>query len=399
MMDTMYELLEHMEGRPVINTHSHHLNNIYNGDYNLDILLRNSYVNWCGVSFEDSYSSRRDFLDAMRYNSYFMWLQKSLKSIYNLMEPLTADNWYVYSEKIREKHNSQSEHIELLKSGCGYRKIILDAYWEPGSNNGLPELFTPTFRVDMFLAGYNRIARDHSGNNASIIYNKNINDIDEYTAFMKAAILEKKQQGCVALKCAIAYSRGIDFAETPKEEAQKALGISGHKSDSGEIKAFQDYLFFTICKIAAEYDLPLQCHTGLGKLEKSNAMRLQEAISKNPETKFILFHCGYPWLDDINGLLHVYPNVYPDLCWLPLISTSAAIRMLHELIEVGTADKFCWGCDTWTSEESYGALLAARHVLANVLADRIKQGYLNTNEACTIADSIMCNNARKLYKI
>jgi len=128
-------------------------------------------------------------------------------------------------------------------------------------------------------------------------------------------------------------------------------------------------------------------------------MKLQKVISKTPDTKFVLFHCGYPWIDDIGGLLHAYPNVYPDLCWLPLISPTASKRMLHELIEVGTSDKVCWGCDTWTSEESYGALLAIRHTLASVLSEKIKEGYLCKEDARNIIDNILYKNASRLYKL
>ena len=46
--------------------------------------------------------------------------------------------------------------------------------------------------------------------------------------------------------------------------------------------------------------------------------------------------------------------------------------MLHELIERATLDRIFWGCDTWTAEESFGALLAFRHVLA---VDSGRKGY------------------------
>lgn len=128
-------------------------------------------------------------------------------------------------------------------------------------------------------------------------------------------------------------------------------------------------------------------------------MSLLEAIEKNPETKFVLFHCSFPWMSDISALLHKCPNVYPDLCWLPIISQTAAERMLRELIEIGTSDKVCWGCDTWTSEESYGALLAFKHVLANVLESKVKDGYFSLNDAKTMADKLMYDNTKRLYRV
>ncbi len=398
-INTLERLYEHIDQHPIINTHSHHMNTIGDGRLNLELLLRNSYVAWCVCPFDETCLSRERYLEKVRYNSYFVWLQKSLRHIYKMNEPLTADNWDEVSGRISEAHRDKERRIAMQKSLCRYEKVVLDAYWDPGSNNGYPELFTPSFRVNMFFFGYSLSAKDHSGSNALVIFDKRIDDIDEYVAFMRDAILEKKQQGCVALKCATAYDRGLDFEETTRDRAQKAFGRGGYEVTEADIKAFQDYIFFQAAKIAAEADLPFQCHTGLGKLERSNAMWLKEAISKNPDTKFVLFHCGYPWLDDINGLLHCYPNVYPDLCWLPIISTSAAHRMLNEMIEVGTSDKLCWGCDTWTSEESYGALLAVRDVLAGVLSSKVNEGYMSLNDALIIIDNILYNNPKQLYKL
>lgn len=393
------ELVGYMELIPTINTHSHHLLDAGFEGFDLDSLLRNSYVDWCGVPFGNTGVERAVTLEKVRFNSYFIWLEKSLRELYGVEEPLSADNWNHYSDRIKNAHQDPKWHMELLTGRCRYEKIILDTYWQPGSNNGYPSVFSPAFRINMFLFGYNMEARDHGGNNAQRIYGTAIHEVDEYVAFMREAITLKKQQGCVALKSAIAYDRGLDFEKVSKESAQKAFGRTGYAVTEKDIKAFQDYIFSRICEIAAELELPFQCHTGMGILEGTRAMQMSPIIRKNPNTKFVLFHCGYPWIDDICGLTHVYPNVYPDLCWLPLLSTSAAERMLHELIEVGTADKVCWGCDTWTSEESYGALLAIRHVLAKVLTDKISEGYLQLDDAKIIIRNILFHNAEKLYRI
>ena len=70
-----------------------------------------------------------------------------------------------------------------------------------------------------------------------------------------------------------------------------------------DVVAFQDYIYFYICKIAAKYDIPFQNHTGLGNLQGSNAMLLREVIQKNPDTKFVLFHGSFPWTDDALRLI------------------------------------------------------------------------------------------------
>lgn len=91
------------------------------------------------------------------------------------------------------------------------------------------------------------------------------------------------------------------------------------------------------------------------------------------------------------------PNVYADLCWLPLISTSAAKRFLREALEIGGSNRILWGCDTWTSEESYGAVLAFRRVVSEVLSEMCQEGYLSCEEACYTAGQIWRGNALKLF--
>ena len=211
-------------------------------------------------------------------------------------------------------------------------------------------------------------------------------------------ITGKIKNGCVALKNAIAYDRCIDYQETSKEKAQKVFKDKVPITKAN-VKLFQDYIFYEICKLAAELDVPIQCHTGLGCLEKTNALNMLNIIKANPDTRFVLFHGSFPWVDDILGLLHTCQNIYTDICWLPLLSPTVAEYTLHQLIEVGTAEKVCWGCDTWTSEESYGARLALNDVLASVLSKKIEKRYFSINEADCIIKNILYNNPKSIYKI
>ena len=177
------------------------------------------------------------------------------------------------------------------------------------------------------------------------------------------------------------------------------MGFGRPEPPQEAVRKFQDYVFDTLCTIAAELKMPFQIHTGLGLLIGTNPMRLQSLIARHPDTTFVLMHGGYPWLDDLCGLVHAYPNVIVDLCWLPLISPSAGRRFLHELLEVCNGDKIVWGCDTWTSEESWGALLSLADVLAPVLSEKIETGYFTVQNALSLTEGIMGKNARFWFNL
>ena len=399
MNDIYSKIYSYTESIPVINTHSHHREDDYYSNFDLRAVIESSYVSLCGLSLDDTAESRQSFLEKVKYKSYFVWLEKALQRIYNFTEPISVNNWDEISSKIKHDYSNKNNHLDILMHHCKYEKTILDASWKTGSTNNHPDFFVPTFRINMFLFGYDRQVLDHNGCNPLTIYNIETGDIDEYISNVRRVIIQKKNEGCVALKSALAYDRGLDFVETSKEKAQEIFDRPIDTLADENIKAFGDYVFFEICKIAAELDLPLQCHTGLGILKKSNAMQMREVIEKNPHTKFVLFHGSYPWLEDIYALSHNYGNVYPDLCWLPIISSTAAKRMIEELIDVCTADKVCWGCDTATSDESLGALLAVRHVLSETLSRKVKEGYMTIDGAKEVAYNILYKNAKQLYKL
>ena len=393
------ELYDFIEGTSVINTHSHHLRGEEFAEYSLDKLLEKSYVSWCGVTFDKTKESRLHFLQKVRNRSYFVWLQDALHKLHDFDEPISTDNWEKVSQRIQTAHQDSDYHLQILRTVCKYQRIVLDGYWDPGTDNGIPDLFSPTFRINMFLYGYSHSSMDHNGNNPLVLYNRRVRDLEEYISLMREIITMKVNGGCIALKSALAYDRSLDFTPTSKERARKVFTKGDDERSAEDIRAFQDFIFYEICTIAGELRIPFQCHTGLGELDRTNAMWLREAIVRNPDTRFVLFHGGYPWTDDVAGLIHRYENVYADICWLPIISPSAAARMLHELIEVGTADRVTWGCDTWSSEESYGAMRALRHVLAKVFAEKITDGYLSLGDAREMIERILHRNAADLYGV
>lgn len=391
-MSTFEALYDFASGRSVINTHSHY--QLPGGPRTLDGLMENSYVRWLNVPLGRDVAGREAFLSRVRHNTYFLWLERALQKLHGFPEKLTAANWAEWSGAIGQDSLPDER---VFREVCRYKAVVLDAYWDPGTDHGM-RLFTPTFRINSFLYGYDSQASDHNGNNALRLYGETPEDFDGYLAFMRKIVEQKKAAGCVALKCASAYDRPLNFSPVSKDRAERAYRAKG-SATKAEITDFQDYVFFELCRIAAEFQLPFQCHTGLGLIERTNALSLREAVACNPDTRFVLFHGSYPWMDDLAAMAHYFENVYTDLCWLPILSTGAAERFLNEMLDVTTADKLMWGCDTWTPEESYGALLAMRDVLCRVLASRIERGQCDPSDARELTCRILSDNAAELYRI
>ena len=91
-----------MKNHPVINTHSHHLQDYRFQRFNLNTVLRQSYVNWYQVPLKNTYESRANYLEKIDSTPILYGWKKSLQELYDFNEPLTADNWEEMSSKNRE---------------------------------------------------------------------------------------------------------------------------------------------------------------------------------------------------------------------------------------------------------------------------------------------------------
>lgn len=397
-MSAFQELINYIDTISIIDTHCHKLPESQGFPGGLKELVEHSYLGWCHRSWDGTKDAAAEFVRGLKHNSYFFWIEKSLQKLLNTDQRLNEETYQWFDISLKEFSESLISDDDFLQKVCHYDKIVLDGYWEPGTNLENPELYTPAYRINQFLFGYQPDTVDDNGNNPFLVY-KWPEDMDfgQYLDQIEKKIREKREQGCVALKSSLPYDRSIHFRERTYEEAEK--GYRNKDASQEDITAFQDYIYFHICKIAAKYDIPFQNHTGLGKLEGSNAMLLKEVISKNPKTRFVLFHGGFPWTDDVLALIHNYPNVYADICWLPSISTSTAVYFLKQLLETGKADAITWGCDAWTVVESYGAYLAGRFVVAKALSELIEDELMTLIEGKELAENIFRTNAKRIYNV
>ena len=188
------------------------------------------------------------------------------------------------------------------------------------------------------------------------------------------------------------------MSPTTREEAAR-LFASG-TADPAEQKRFGDFVLDLLAKKAAQYGLVFQVHAGLALQAGSHPWRLMWLLDNNPGTVFDLFHCGYPWTQDVLAMASERPNLIVDTCWLPLISPTAAVRFYQEYAEVARqSDTLCWGGDNWYATESFGAALTFKDCLAKAVADKVEGGYWTRREGLRYAEGVMWRAASKWFGI
>jgi len=383
-----------------INTHCHHLDDDYyeNNEISIHGLMQMTYMPWAGPNFGDTPEGRKLYFSELEANSYFRWWCRGLEKLYGDGRPFTPETWDWYDERVKEAYQKKSHHIDVMKDVCKYDHILLDEYrGAPGSDHGIPELINPVFRIDWLIAGNMMKKPDVIPEGKEELMAGWPSTLDEAIEKMETLIRNMIKKGCVGLKVAAAYFRPLDFKPGTRDLAERAFG--NPKATYEEKIGFGDYIMFEAARIAGECGIPVQIHTGLGGLFGTQAINLLPLILANPRTKFDIFHGSYPWCSDVLGLAHNLHNVYINICWLPLISTSRAIAFLEESLDIATTGRIIWGCDTSTSEESCGSRMAMHYCMLKVLNRQIDEGVLSPESARVIARRILRDNAAKLYKI
>ena len=104
-------------------------------------------------------------------------------------------------------------------------------------------------------------------------------------------------------------------------------------------------------------------------------------------------------MGEIGSLALMFPNVYLDTCWLPLISYTSFKKALGEWLCYVPAGKFLWGGDCACAEGIYGAVWMVRRALSEVLADKIEDGLMDEEAALGVARGLLHDNAKELFNL
>ncbi len=214
----------------------------------------------------------------------------------------------------------------------------------------------------------------------------------------------------VAVKSQNAYSRNIDYHQTPAEEAQKPFSrlLDRDEISPEEKKKVEDHLFWYAAKKAGSYNLPVKLHTGY--YAGDNYMRLSWLINNagsacdlcrnDINTRFIFMHICYPYYEEIIAVAKHYTNAYIDMCWSWIINPVAAGDFLKKYLVTAPANKILtFGADYIPVEPVAGHARIARHGIALALSELVEDGWMSTDNALELVDPLMHGNARRIFDL
>lgn len=235
---------------------------------------------------------------------------------------------------------------------------------------------------------------------------KPINSFRSYLQGVEA-FLDKELQVGPFFKCALAYSRSLNFPVTPYHEAEKdfqplitSWNVEIEKQDQQFMPGenLQNFMMHYILGYLSGRNAIVQIHTGMQEgsgniLANCNPEPLCRLFQLYPNVRFDVFHMGYPYHNLLGAMGKMFPNVYIDMCWAHIISPPACVKMLEEWLETVPYNKiFGFGGDYCFVDGVYGHQYLARTDIAKALTKKVEEGLFSEEKALTVAKALLHDN-------
>ncbi len=352
-------------------------------------------------SFDGWWSQARDDFEDARATSFYRYLLPAFYDLYGVnFESVTDDEARQLNSQIFDNYKTDQWLHDVITKRANIELMLVDPYWNRLQFTREYNFTVPVLNVTtiMSAAHPDRFTSDFD---SPFVYShrkgRSTDSFDDFLAAVDALFADAVAADAVCLKSTQAYQRALSYAQVPKDSAAAVYGKTDDETSDEEQKQFEDFMFWHICKLSAKYELPFQVHTGDARVQGSNPILLVDVIEANPETRFVLFHGGYPWIGETGAIAMKHRNVWIDSCWLPTLSYTMAKRAYQEWLEAVPSDRIMWGADTVDAEGIYGATEFTRQCLAEALAEKVLRRELPETEAVRIGQQILRDNALKLF--
>lgn len=340
------------------------------------------------------------YLENVKTTVYYKYLMRALQDFYGLKgDHITDANWEIISKRIAKKNENHVDWELHVLDLMNIHRMILEISEKCVLKTDIidDERLVQIINFEELIMGGLTTAKK--------LIHSSAENFGDYLSALDIAFDMAVENGAIGVKSSLAYLRIISYDKVEKSEAQKIFNNGIRRASPIELKKFQDFMMHAVCEKCTEYKLPYEFHTGLhagnfNTLKNSNPLLLENLFRDYRKVNFVLFHGGYPYIQEVGVLAKYFPNVYLDACWLSDISISAYKRALSEWLEIVPSNKiFAWGGDQMLIEHSYASLLLAKDLIADVLVDKINSGYFNQNSAISVMKKILGQNAVKLFSL
>jgi len=407
-------LLAEMESLRTVDCHSHTtLKRDYNERGGLDLFSMMSYFQreiamiadqqgadlYEGCATDaDKWERLKPILARTRNESYWRHNMVTYQALFDLTDDNLDDgNWEALNDCIKKRTADPDWYHHVTDDIAKLETQILNVPW---FLDWEPEYFTCTLRMEEALEVSNEPARQRLEEHTECA----IDDLKTLKAALVALIEGYRARGSVGIKLAHAYRRTLQSDDVSETDAELIFGraLKGEELPWPERKALEDHIIHFLAAVAGDLDQVFQIHTGVQGnwcvIPDSDPMHLLPLLHAHRNTKFDLFHAGYPYSRELGMIAKHCGNVWLNMAWMYVITMEGSRQTLSEWIDLVPGDRLLgFGSDVGYPEMVYGHLVMARSCLADVLATKVERDFLGETTAFSLVHQMLRDNAMTLY--
>ena len=418
----MNDLKQHIVNTPLVDTHEHlHPEKIYtqNKQDILQVLFANPYIgNELVIAGADPEAVQR-VINPEAYEAYD--IEKRFAGIQNAWEQCRHTGYgdavrhigkvffdisEISSSSIIGAHskieNNTGERFHLLKEMANIDHVHIDYFnWKIEIDKENPTFFL--YDMSWFNFAIGNI-------DFHAIYEETGIDVKDIKTlgYAMEKIYEEYAPMAIAVKTQHAYARTLKWAERTDPQADAVVHklTAGKKIVDDDNLCLGDWALARGIELATKNGLPIKIHTGMGagsghaEMAHMIPRHLCPLINKFPEARFVLFHIGYPYYEEVISMAKQYPNVYIDMCWAWSFNPYSASDCLRKMIHAIPANKiFAFGGDHAWPYMVVAFANQAREWIFRTLQAEVDEGFMSEKEAMTYAQKIMHDNQYKLFDV
>ena len=357
------------------------------------------------VPLEERWAMAAPYWPYAKTTAFGQALRIAVRDIYGV-DDINDSTWEELCRRIKESQKP-GFYRKVLYEMSGIDLIIFDQIVLPDpyvqshfvdSDNRprvvLVKRFDDTF-IRLTQASLAQIAAD---------FGRPVRSLNDLLAALDGVFEDILSNGCyVGVKVAIAYERELYFENVPKARAEKVFEkLLEADLPFAQRRPLEDFMLHQVARRVEAHKLVMQIHTGMlsggGNIQQTKPSHLNNLFEMYPGAKFAIFHGSFPYMGELATLAKNFRNVYVDNCWMPIISPTETRQWMHTWIETVPINKImAFGGDYIFPEGSYAHSLVARQLVAEVLAEKVEQGYFTESEALWVAQRLLRDNAIELF--
>ena len=235
--------------------------------------------------------------------------------------------------------------------------------------------------------------------------------LEDVKEALAAELDDVRSGGYVALKSIAAYRTGLDIREWPREVAEESFHEYRRVTGAGPARLVHKPLLDTLLHVAfaqaARQEVPVQFHVGYGDADTDlllgNPLYLRPVLQR-PDYRglpVVLLHECYPYTRQGGYLAAVYENVYLDLSYgIPPLGYGEMLSFTRQALGVAPTSKLVYSSDgIGVPELHWISAMDGRRAIGQVLGEMVAHGELSLPEAEAAGESILRDNATRLYRL